>query len=144
MILLIKERQLSVAIPLRSNLSLPCRLITAAMASLLPKVDPSKTSFAANPNGDPPNFLDPPSLALDIFTVGLSLIVISGLLVILRLITNAKIVGKWGLDDCMFIPVYLRYLGLTKNLGITNGKHIVSRLMSLCRSGDDWLLGDGQ
>lgn len=130
-ILLIKERHLSVATPLGSNLSLPFRVIDLAMASLPPKVDPSKTSFAANPNGDPPNFLDPPSLAPDIFTVGLSLIIISGLIVILRLVTNAKIVGKWGLDDCMSIPVYLRYLGLKKYLGLTIGKHCFQIYVSL-------------
>lgn len=126
--LLIKERHLSVAPPLGSNLSLPFRVIDLAMASLPPKVDPSKTSFAANPNGDPPNFLDPPSLAPDIFTVGLSLIIISGLIVILRLVTNAKIVRKWGLDDCMCIsPIP----GLKKYLGLTIGKHCFQAYVSL-------------
>lgn len=89
------------------------------MASLPPNVDPSKTPFARNPNGDPPNFLDPPTLAPAIFIVGLTLTIISGSLVILRLVTNFKTVGKWGLDDCISIPIYLLCLGSEgKNLGL--------------------------
>lgn len=100
------------------------------MASLSPNVDTSKIPFARNPNGDPPNFLDPPSLAPAIFIVGLTLTIISGPLIILRLATNLKTVGKWGLDDCISIPIYQE-----KILVFKSAKELFQAYVSLQKSG---------
>lgn len=77
------------------------------MDSLPPNIDPSRIPIALNPNGDPPNFVDPPSLAHFISAVGMTLIVISALFVIVRLATNLKHTGKLGLDDCKWIQPFL-------------------------------------
>ena len=74
------------------------------MRSLPPGIDPLYIPFAPNPNGDPPNFIDPPSLAPVVLVVGVILIIISGILVTLRLGTNFKNTGKLGLDDCTYLP----------------------------------------
>lgn len=73
------------------------------MDSLPPGIDPSTIPIAPNPNGDPPNFVDPPSLAPAVLGVGMALIIISGIFVMLRLITNLKNTGRLALDDCMYI-----------------------------------------
>jgi len=78
-----------------------------AMASLPPGVDPSQIPLAVNPNGDPPNFINPPSLAPAMLEVGVTLIIISRILVILRLVTNLKNTGKLGLNDCMCNTAFL-------------------------------------
>jgi len=76
------------------------------MDSPPPNVDPSKIPLALNPNGDPPNFIDPPTLAPAVLGVGVTLIIISGIFLILRLIANFKNTRKLGLDDCSFLPVH--------------------------------------
>lgn len=72
------------------------------MDSLPSGIDPSTIPIASNPNGDPPNFIDSPSLAPAVLGVGIALIIISGIFVMLRLITNLNNTGKLALDDCMY------------------------------------------
>lgn len=68
--------------------------------------DSSKIPIALNPNGDPPNFVDPPCLAHTISAVGIPLIISSSLCVLIRLATNSKHTGKLGLDDCKSIRLF--------------------------------------
>lgn len=70
------------------------------MASLPPGVDPSTIPLLPNPNGDPPNFVDPSSLQPAVLGTGIALIAISAFLVILRTGTNIKSQRKLGVDDC--------------------------------------------
>lgn len=70
------------------------------MEGIPPGVNPSTIPLAPNPNGGPPNFEDPPSLDSAVLGVGVTLIIISSLLVTLRLTTNFKNTGRLGLDDC--------------------------------------------
>lgn len=79
------------------------------MQSLPPNIDLSKIPLELNPNGDPPNFVDPPSLAHVISAVGITLIVISSLCVVVRLATNFRYTGKLGLDDCKQIFALLSF-----------------------------------
>ncbi|CAG8981794.1 hypothetical protein HYALB_00004737 [Hymenoscyphus albidus] len=74
------------------------------MSSIPSSTDLSKIPLALNPNGDPPNFNNPPSLEPAVLGVGISLMVISFSFLALRLFTNLKLVGKLGLDDylCVF------------------------------------------
>ena len=64
------------------------------------RVDLSKIPVGINPNGDPPNFVNPPSNHATVVGVGVTLSVISLFFVILRLTTNSTIAKKLGLDDC--------------------------------------------
>lgn len=66
--------------------------------------DLSNTPLFPNPNGDPPNFVDPPSLTPAILGSGISLIVITTSLVILRLATNVHIAHRLYLDDSKTDP----------------------------------------
>jgi hypothetical protein len=75
------------------------------MDSASPNLDPSKIPLALNPNGDPPNFIDPPTLAPAVLGAGVTLIIISGIVVLLRLIANFKNTRKFGLDDCLPFPI---------------------------------------
>ena len=56
-----------------------------------------------NPDGSPPNYIDPPSLAPAMTGVGVSLTVVTALLVVIRICTNAKSArvrrGRLGVDD---------------------------------------------
>ncbi|KAL9618243.1 MAG: hypothetical protein Q9160_007013 [Pyrenula sp. 1 TL-2023] len=69
------------------------------MGSLPPGVDPSKIPLAPNPDGSPPNFVDPPSLKGVVLEVGITFTVITGIVLILRLFTNFKLQRKLGLGD---------------------------------------------
>lgn len=71
------------------------------MSAIPPGADLSKIPLAANPNGDPPNFVNPPSQEATVLEVGLILATISTTIVVLRLVTNMRVVRKLGLDDCM-------------------------------------------
>lgn len=79
------------------------------MAALPPGTDISKVPLAPNPNGDPPNFVNPPTKAAVAIAVGLPLAIISVCFVSLRLITNIKIARKLGLDDCTWKFQRLRF-----------------------------------
>lgn len=80
------------------------------MNSLPPNVDLSKIPIKSNPNGDPPNFIDPHSLAHAISAVGITLIVISSIFVFVRLATNFRYTGKLGLDDCKWVLIFSSFL----------------------------------
>ncbi|MCJ1325777.1 hypothetical protein MMC10_002440, partial [Thelotrema lepadinum] len=62
-------------------------------------IDWSSIPVGPNPDGSPPNFIDPPSLAPAVFVVGLVLTIVSVTVVSLRLFTNWRYTGKWDLDD---------------------------------------------
>lgn len=72
------------------------------MDALPPGIDLSKTPLAKNPNGDPPNFVDPPSLATALTAAGIVLIAISSILIFIRLITNLKVVRTLFIEDCTY------------------------------------------
>ncbi|TVY40097.1 hypothetical protein LSUB1_G003673 [Lachnellula subtilissima] len=72
------------------------------MNALPPGTDLSTIALAPNPSGAPPNFVDPPSLANAVTGVGITLIIISGIFVILRVIANTKHPRRLGVDDCMY------------------------------------------
>lgn len=72
------------------------------MEKFPPATNLSKVFLALNPNGDPPNFIDAPSLESAVLGVGTSLMLTSIIFVTLRLYTNIKHVGKLGIDDCKF------------------------------------------
>ncbi|KAH7383206.1 hypothetical protein BKA66DRAFT_570245 [Pyrenochaeta sp. MPI-SDFR-AT-0127] len=61
--------------------------------------DPSKIPLAPNPNGNPPNFVDPPTLEHTIHSFGIALMIISVVLLLLRLYANLKHTGRFRLDD---------------------------------------------
>ncbi|KAF4625059.1 hypothetical protein G7Y89_g13109 [Cudoniella acicularis] len=67
--------------------------------SLPPGIDLSKVPLMPNPSGAPPNFVDPPSLASTVEGVGISLMIISGFLLIFRLVANLKNPRRLGFDD---------------------------------------------
>ena len=69
-------------------------------AAIAPGSDLSKIPLAQNPNGSPPNFVNPPSQSGTDLAVGLPFAVFSACFVLLRLITNFRHTGKLGLDDC--------------------------------------------
>lgn len=62
--------------------------------------DLSSIPLAPNPNGNPPNFVNPPSQADALLGVGLLFIILSTLIVSLRLLTSYSTARRWGLDDC--------------------------------------------
>ena len=63
-------------------------------------IDWSTIPIEPNPYGALPNFKDPPSLAPAVLAVGLSLTIVSMVVVSLRLFTNWRYTGRWCLDDC--------------------------------------------
>lgn len=70
------------------------------MNTIPPGTDLSKVPLAPNPNGDAPNFVDPPSQAATVLAVGLPLAIISTHVVALRLATNYRSTRILGVDDC--------------------------------------------
>lgn len=70
-----------------------------ALSNLPPGVDLMTTPMAPNPSGAPPNFVNPPSLATTTLGVGVSLIVVSGFMLAVRLFANWKHSKKFHLDD---------------------------------------------
>ena len=71
------------------------------MTAIRPGTDLSTVPFAPNPNGNPPNFVNPPSQANIVFGVAIPLIFVSTVLVGIRLATNFKNTRKLGIEDCM-------------------------------------------
>lgn len=69
-----------------------------------PGADLSKIPMAENPNGNPPNFVNPPTQNATVLAVGLPFAIISTCFVVLRLVTNFKNLRHFGLDDCMKNP----------------------------------------
>ena len=70
------------------------------MGAIPPGTDLSTIPLSANPNGDPPNFLNPPSQGNTVIGVGVPMIFISTICVVIRLSTALKITRKMSLDDC--------------------------------------------
>jgi hypothetical protein len=79
-----------------------------SLTNLPPGTDLMTVPVAINPHGRPANFIDPPSLETAMLTVGITLIVVSGPLLTLRLYANSKHSRKLYLDDgkiCHFLKV---------------------------------------
>lgn len=74
-------------------------------------VDLSKIPLAPNPDGAPPNFIDPPSLEPAFLGVGISLMTISAILLAIRIIANYKHVGKLWFDDFLCIIAWVISVG---------------------------------
>jgi hypothetical protein len=72
-------------------------------AALPPGMDLSKIPLMPNPSGAPPNFVNPPDLMGAVLGVGIALMVLSGILLIFRLVTNYKI-SRITFDDCTSYP----------------------------------------
>ena len=70
------------------------------MAAIPPGTELSRIPLTQNPNGDPPNFVNPPTQEVVALAVGLPLAIISACFVSVRLITNFKVAHKLGSDDC--------------------------------------------
>ncbi|KAJ2995732.1 hypothetical protein NUW58_g1189 [Xylaria curta] len=69
--------------------------------------DLSQIPLLPNPDGSPPNFIDPPSLEGVTVAVSTILLVVSTILVPLRLRTNYKIYGKFAYDDYFCIIAWV-------------------------------------
>lgn len=65
-----------------------------------PGTDLSQIPFVANPDGSPPNFVDPPSLKAVTYAVTIILMVISFLLVLFRVRIHLAGHSKFAFDDC--------------------------------------------
>ncbi|MCJ1310158.1 hypothetical protein MMC25_003819 [Agyrium rufum] len=77
--------------------------------------DLSTIPLAPNPNGDPPNFSNPPSQASTILDVGIPFAVLCVVVVAFRLTINFRIVRKLYLDDYLCLVAFLlmiAYYGL--------------------------------
>jgi hypothetical protein len=65
-----------------------------------PGADLSKIPLAKNPDGSPPNFMDPPSLVAEAYSVILILMITSFTIMALRLYSNILSHRKLLVDDC--------------------------------------------
>ncbi|KAI1657939.1 hypothetical protein F4813DRAFT_64600 [Daldinia decipiens] len=83
------------------------------MDALPPGIDLSQVPLAANPNGDPPNFVNPPSLISTVQAVGITLGLISLVLVILRLTVYHRTKRGVGFDDVFVVMAFLLAAGYT-------------------------------
>ena len=70
------------------------------MASIPSDMDPSMIPTELNPSGRGSNFVDPPTLATAVTGTGLTMIILSVVLVTVRLYSNFNAVRKLGWDDC--------------------------------------------
>ena len=70
------------------------------MAALPPGVDLSTIPIAPNPNGDPPNFIDPPNQEALVLAAGVPLVATACVFVTVRVFSNLRIAGKLPSDDC--------------------------------------------
>ncbi|KAJ4368975.1 hypothetical protein N0V83_006057 [Neocucurbitaria cava] len=75
------------------------------------EMDLSKIPLAPNPNGSPPNFIDPPSLEPAFLGVGISLITLSAILLSIRILANYKHAGKLWVDDFLCIIAWVSSVG---------------------------------
>lgn len=73
------------------------------MDGLLPGSDLSQIPLASNPNGTPPNFINPPSLITAVRSVGITLNVISLILVLLRVVIYHRVKRPFGMDDGLYL-----------------------------------------
>jgi hypothetical protein len=63
-------------------------------------VDLSKIPLRPNPDGSPPNFINPPSLASTTYGLVSLLVVLSGAVLSLRILSALKQYGRCRIDDC--------------------------------------------
>lgn len=70
-----------------------------------PGVDITKAPLANNPNGDPPNFVDPPSLAAVTYGMTCTMMVLAFGLVGLRVTSVIKKDRRLKIDDCESIQL---------------------------------------
>jgi hypothetical protein len=75
-----------------------------SLDALPPGFDLCTIPLAPNPNGSPPNFVDPPDRRLIPLGVGITFATISAVFVTLRLLTNFKVTRKLAADDCEQAP----------------------------------------
>lgn len=111
------------------------------MQSLPSYTDLSKIPIAFNPNGDPPNFTDPPSLAHIVSAVGITLIVISSLVVVVRLATNFQHTGKLELDDCKWVLDLISFANWLEITWSLADFFFSIRPLPVRGNRRDWLLG---
>ncbi|KAI0114414.1 hypothetical protein GGR51DRAFT_504273 [Nemania sp. FL0031] len=76
-------------------------------AELPPGTDLSQIPVVPNPDGSPPNFVDPPTLNGATIAVSTILLAASTTLVPLRLRTNLKLHGKFAIDDYFCIIAWV-------------------------------------
>ncbi|KAI1754032.1 hypothetical protein F4782DRAFT_494801 [Xylaria castorea] len=76
-------------------------------AEIPPGTDLSQIPLLPNPDGSPPNFIDPPSLEGVTIAVSTILLAASTILVPLRLRTNHKIYGRFAFDDYFCIIAWV-------------------------------------
>ncbi|KAK4197157.1 hypothetical protein QBC40DRAFT_286089 [Triangularia verruculosa] len=77
------------------------------MDALPPGVPLEQIPLAANPNGDPPNFVDPPSLLAAVQAVGIILGFFALILLVTRLVIVHRAKRKFGLDDASAILAFV-------------------------------------
>ncbi|KAF2114937.1 hypothetical protein BDV96DRAFT_646803 [Lophiotrema nucula] len=85
-----------------------------------PGTDLSKVPLGVNPNGDPPNFVDPPSLTVGVQSVGITLAVTTLIFLVLRLRNYTKLNHGLVLDDVFLLIAYglaLAYTIMASTLG---------------------------
>lgn len=89
-------------------------------------VDLSTIPLLANPDGSPPNFVDPPSLKATTYTVTIILMVASFMLVSLRLRANLKLYHKFAIDDyfCVVAWVLATVYGIIVITSTSTARHI--------------------
>ncbi|KAL8950865.1 MAG: hypothetical protein Q9222_003119 [Ikaeria aurantiellina] len=73
------------------------------MTALPPSADLSKVPLAPNPNGSPPNFLQPASQEATVISAGLPFAVVGALFVTIRLIASHTSARKVSLDDYLSV-----------------------------------------
>ncbi|KAH6637849.1 hypothetical protein C7974DRAFT_149182 [Boeremia exigua] len=99
-----------------------------AVSNLDPGMDLMTTPMAPNPSGEPPNFVNPPSLKNATLSVGVLLIVISGFMLTLRLFAKWKHSKEFHLDDvfCLFgwiCAIAYWAISYSMVLGGSSGRH---------------------
>jgi hypothetical protein len=65
-----------------------------------PGIDISSYPLVPNPSGAPPNYVNPPTLEPVFLGTGITLLVLSGIFLVVRMIANIKHVGRLWFDDC--------------------------------------------
>ncbi|MCJ1324193.1 hypothetical protein MMC10_000855 [Thelotrema lepadinum] len=82
------------------------------MASTLTAAELSMP-LVPNPDGSPPNYIDPPTLAPAVTGVGVSLTIATTLLVVMRISTNARTAKGLGIDDVFCVIALLLAIPFT-------------------------------
>ncbi|GAB1315263.1 Rhodopsin domain-containing protein [Madurella fahalii] len=83
------------------------------MDALPPGVSLSEIPLAPNPSGDPPNFVDPPSLIVAVQAVGITLGFTALVLLVTRMVMSRQLKRPFGLDDASVIAAWVLAAGYT-------------------------------